>query len=159
MSVGYALVIAVCGCKGTTFLRHVQAELLFSVPVFGGGEACVGLEVLAEGELLGKAEFVRRLFDEHARPAQQILRLIDGDHVDPLHGRVVRLLPDDVREMTRREVLLCGVILHRAVLFVLLVQRQEERREYLPFVRRRGVRVLQPAAEQERVLEYRRLLE
>ena len=134
-------------------ISRVYGHGLFLVLVFGGRKAGVGLEVLAEGELLREAEFVRHLFDQHPRLAQQVLRLIDGDHVDPLHRRVVRLLPDDVREMTRREMLQLRIVLHGAVLSVFLVQRKQERDQDLAFLGRSGLFMQQLVREEESVFQ------
>ena len=112
----------------------------------------MGLEVLAEGELLGEAEFVRYLLDQHVRLAQEVLRLTDGDHVNPLHRCIIGLLFDDVRKMPWRHMLLRGVILNGSMLPVLLIKGEEKGHEHLPSARRHSRRFQQLVAEQEYVL-------
>ena len=50
----------------------VYAICFLRLLVFSGGLAGVGFEVLAEGELLREAQFVRHLFDQDIRLAQKV---------------------------------------------------------------------------------------
>ena len=47
----------------------------------------MGFEVLAESELFGKAKLGGDVLDLHVGLTKQVLGLVDGDHVDPLHWR------------------------------------------------------------------------
>ena len=51
-------------------IRWLFQLLVILILIFCGGNAGVGFEVLAEGELLWKTEFVRYLLDQHVRLAQ-----------------------------------------------------------------------------------------
>ena len=75
----------------------------------------MGFEVLAEGELLREAQFVRHLFDPDIRLAQEVFGLIDGHHIDPIHRGITGFLFDDVRKMPWRESLFVGIVLHGAM--------------------------------------------
>ena len=86
----------------------------------------MGFEVFAESELFGEAELGSDVFDLRVGLAQQVLGLVDSDHVDPLHRCVTRFLLDDVRKMTRRQTLLLGIVLHRPMLAVLRIERQQK---------------------------------
>lgn len=77
-------------------LRTFEAVLFSSLPELRRAHARVGLEVLAESELLGKTELVGHLLDLDAGLAEQTLGLVDGDHIDPFHRGVARLLFYDV---------------------------------------------------------------
>ena len=98
--------------------------LLSRLPVFSWGLAGVGFEVLPKSELLGEAQFISHLFDQNIRLAQEVFRLIDSDHIDPLHRRITGALFDDVRKMPRRKTLFVGIVLYSAMLAVLLIEGQ-----------------------------------
>ena len=132
---------------------------LSSVLIFRRGLAGMHLEVLSEGELFGKTQFVGHLLDQDIRLAQEVFRLIDSHHVDPFHRRETGFPLDDVCKMARRECLLFRIILHCTVLLVLLVERKQEGHQHLPFELDRLVRFLKLGAEKQSMLQKCFLLE
>ena len=67
------------------FMPSVYTICFLRLLVFGGRLSGVGFEVLTEGELLREAQFIRHLFDQDIRLAQEVFGLIDGHHIDPIH--------------------------------------------------------------------------
>lgn len=93
--------------------------LLIPFAVFGGRDAGVGLEVFAEGKLLGEAEPVGYLL--HLQVAlQQVLGLSNDKKVNPLHRSLARVLMDKRREMAHRQRSLGGIVRHCAPLGIML---------------------------------------
>ena len=76
----------------------------------------MGFEVFAEGELLGGTEFVSYPLDLYISLSQQVLGLVDGDHVDPFHRGVTRFPFHDVRKVTRCQALFVYIIIDRLML-------------------------------------------
>ena len=116
------------------------AAVFFSPPTFPElrwTHARVGFEVLAEGELLGEADFVGHLLDLDIGLAEEVLGLVDGDHVDPLHRGITRFPFDDVRKVARCKTLSLCIIIDFPMLPILHVECQQKSHHDLPLVRER----------------------
>ena len=97
------------------------------------------LEIFPECELFGKTESVCYFLNLKVGVHQQVLGLTDSEQMDPFHRRETGFPLDDVCKMARRECLLFRIILHRAMLLVFLVEREQEGHQHLPLMRRRCV--------------------
>ena len=97
-----------------------------------GGAEChrretdVLLEIAAEEGLVGESQRFGDLLDARIGIGEQLLRLGDNEHHDPLQGVAARFFPDDRGEIARGEALFRGVERNAVVRAEILGEREDE---------------------------------